>query len=168
VRFFYGITFEMIYLELNFIKMKIVKKISFFMLMLLFMVSFSQCSSTKQLQNNPPFEVGEVYYNQSDSGLYFFIPIKSKPNNIELDSVYFHNKSAKLVFENDSFVGNFKTEVIQKPDIIMGNEPYAEYGNKAPKLPEKLPFQLKNDECIISYKEENTTKYYKIGNIIKR
>lgn len=148
--------------------MKTLKKVITFLLMPFMMVSFYNCSSTKMLQNHAPFEIDEVYYQESNSGTNVYISIKSNPNNIILDSIYFKGKQAKLGQENNLFVGRFTSNIIQKQDIIMSNEPYAEYGNKIPRLPEKLPFELKDNECVVSYKEDNSIKYFKIKNVIQK
>ncbi len=133
------------------------------------MVSFYNCSSAKMLQNESPFEIGEAYYQESNTDINVYIPIKSNPNNTILDSVYFQGKKTKLELESASLaVGRFKTESTQKQDIIMSNKPYAEYGNKIPKLSEKSPFELKENECVVSYKEENKFKYFKIKNVIQK
>ncbi len=50
----------------------------------------------------------------------------------------------------------------------MSNEPNAEYGNPIPKIKEKLPFALKENDCVISYKESDKTKYFKIEKIIEK
>ena len=50
----------------------------------------------------------------------------------------------------------------------MSNEPYAEYGNKVPELPKKSFFQLKENECVISYKQSGKTKYFKIKGLTKK
>lgn len=139
-----------------------------FLLMPFMMVSFYHCSSSKRLQNKLPFEIHEAYYQESNSGTNVYISIKSNPNNIILDSIYFKGKQVKLGQENNLFVGRFASSIIQKQDIIMSNEPYAEYGNKVPKLPEKLPFELKDNECVLSYKEDNSIKYFKIKNVIQK
>ncbi|OYX28392.1 MAG: hypothetical protein B7Z06_01780 [Flavobacteriales bacterium 32-35-8] len=139
-----------------------------FLLMPFMMVSFYHCSSTKMLRNHAPFEIDEVYYQESNSGTNVYISIKSNPNNIILDSIYFKGKQAKLEQENNLFVGRFTSNIIQKQDIIMSNEPYAEYGNKIPKLPEKSTFALKDNECVVSYKEDNSIKYFKIKNVIQK
>ncbi|MBU3820688.1 hypothetical protein KO566_01335 [Flavobacteriaceae bacterium XHP0103] len=147
--------------------MKTFSKIAFLMLMPLLTLSFSQCSSTKKLQNDVSFAIGDVYYEQNNSGKTVFIPLKSNPKNIVLDSIYFQGKKAKLVLEKETYVGRFIKESVEKPDMIMSNEPYAEYGNKAPKLPKKTKFDLKEDECIISYKENLASKYFKIRAVKK-
>ncbi|ULC59782.1 hypothetical protein MBM09_02110 [Flaviramulus sp. BrNp1-15] len=129
-----------------------------------------------KLQDKAPLEFGDAHYQNwvagvkgGGAGFNLFIPIKANINKVVLDSVYFKNKKTKLEYVNDSLlVGRFKTEMNQKEDIIMSNEPYAEYGNKAPQLPEKIPFELKEDECVISYKEGENTKYYKLSNVFKK
>ena len=65
------------------------------------MVSFSQCASTKMFQNDLPFKIGEAYYQELNSGVHVFIPIKSNPKSILLHSVYFQGNQAKLELEND-------------------------------------------------------------------
>ena len=133
------------------------------------LLSFFNCSSAKMLQNDVPFEIGEAYYQESNSDIHVYIPIKSNPDNIILDSIYFQGKKAKLESENASLaLGRFKIQPTQKQDIIMSNEPYAEYGNKVPKIPEKSAFDLKDNECIVSYKEDNEIKYFKIKNVIQK
>ena len=52
-------------------------------------------------------------------------------------------------------MGNFKD--IQKKDIIMSGNPEDEYGNEAPQLPKKMPFKLNDNECGVSYKENNSS-----------
>lgn len=148
--------------------MKTLKKVITFLSMPFMMMDFYNCSSTKMLQNHAPFEIREAYYVESRSDINVYISIKSNPNNILLDSIYFKGKQAKLEHENNLFVGRFKSSIIQKQDIIMSNKPYAEYGNKIPKLPKKLPFELKNNECVVSYKEDKSIKYFKIENVVQK
>lgn len=140
------------------------------------MVSFSNCASTQQLEKLEPLTIGDVYYQNwvagvkgGGSGFNIFIPISDNANNIMLDSVYFKGKKAKLEFNNNTvFIGRFKTTANKKQDIIMSNEPYAEYGNKVPELPQKTPFELNDTECVVSYLEGNKTKYFKIEGIVRK
>lgn len=140
------------------------------------MMSFSQCASTPKLEKRAPLELGNVYFNEwvagaryGGSGINLFIPVQSSLNNIQLDTVYFRGKQAKLEHINDTlFVGRFETYKNKPQDIIMSNEPYGEYGNNAPKIPEKIPFELKEDECVVSYKNASKTKFFKITNIVKK
>lgn len=150
------------------------------------MASFSNCSSTKEsnnlgnktamqdFQDKPSFKLGETYYKHwvagvkgGGSGITVLIPMENNKNNVVLDSVYFRGMQSKLESIKSGYVANFKTEANQKEDIIMSNDKKAEYGNS---LPNKVnfPYQLKDNECVISYIEDNTTKYFKIENIIEK
>ncbi len=160
--------------------MIVIKRISSFILMFIFMTSFSQCSSSKKLQSKTPIEFGDAYFQKwvagvkgGGSGINIFIPInESISEEFILDSVYFRGKVAKLeVKPNDKtlYIGRFKTGFnTMKPDIIMSSDSKEEYGNQLPKIEEKIPFDLKDNECIVSYKKSDKTKYYKIENIIEK
>ena len=156
--------------------MKLLKSILFLTFMLFIMATFSQCGVTKKLETNAPLTLGDVYYQHwvagvrgGGSGINIFIPIVSNPENIMLDSVYFQGKKAKLEYRNNEvFIGRFQSEINQKSDIVMSSDPYAEYGNKVPEIPKKLPFKLLEDECVVSYKLANKVKYFKIEKINKK
>lgn len=144
------------------------------MIILSFM-SFSQCSSGQKLEKNAPFEFDEVYYKRQaqavrdlESVVTLYIPIKSENKNIELDSVYFKAKSAKLVKSTQNqnlYLGKFTTKSEYIEDIILSSDVAEEHKNKLPKLESKIPFELKPNECVLSYKEAGQIKYYKISNI---
>ncbi|WP_226542173.1 hypothetical protein [Neotamlana laminarinivorans] len=139
-------------------------------------MSFSQCASSAKLENQPDFNVGEVYYKTwvagvkgGGSGVNLFVPILSKTNSVVFDSLYFKNKQVKVEeSKNALIIGRFKSDANNKNDIIMSNEPYAEYGNKLPVNKIKIPFELKDDECILSYTQNGVIKYFKIEGIIKK
>ena len=136
---------------------------------LLPMITLLQCATHPKLQVDVPFEIGQVYYQEDQLGVNLHIPIKSNPNNIKLDSVHFKGQQTKLEPKNDTlFIANFNSIFSQKRHMIMSNEPFAEYGNQIPKLPEISPFKLKDTECVITYKKDATLKYFKISNIIKK
>lgn len=152
------------------------KKWAYFLLMLLGILSFSKCASIQKLDKALPLDIGEVYYQHwvsgvqgGGSGFNIFIPITANPKNIMLDSVYFKENQAKLEYRNNTvFIGRFKTLANQKQDIIMSNEPFAEYGNMVPETPKKIPFELKEDECVVSYLEAGKAKYFKIKKIKRK
>lgn len=143
------------------------------------MTSFSQCSSAQKLQKEAPVKFENAYYQYwvagiqgGGSGINLFIPIDGiMKENIRLDSVYFRGKASKLEFKPNNpslFIGRFSSAANQKKDIIMSNKPNAEYGNEAPKMKAKIPFELKENECVVSYKEGVKTKYFKIENVVER
>ena len=158
--------------------MKLLKTVTFSIVILFVLVSFSQCSSSKTLQEKAPINFGEVYFQSwvagvegGGSGINIFIPIKETTlGNFELDSVYFRGKVAKLETKTDKtlYIGRFSTPANQQIDIKMTNEPNGEYGNTVTALSENFPFQLKDNECVVGYKDNNQTKYYKIENISEK
>ena len=140
------------------------------------MASFSQCSSTKKIQNKAPLILGQVYCQAwiagiegGGAGLNIFIPTEN--TSIELDSVYFRGKVAKLEVKNQNgtiYIGRFISDFNKKKDLIMSNKPNAEFGNEMPNISKKIPFELKDNECVISYKKGKTTKYFKVDNVVEK
>ena len=152
--------------------MKFLKNISFSLLLVLILSSFSQCSSAQKLEKSSLMNFGDVYcqkwvagIKEGGSGINLFIPVAKSNKNSQLDSVYFRGKVAKLKFDsvNKQYYANFKNA--QKKDIILSSDPKKEYGNSVPQLPKKIPFELKESECVVSYIENKNTKYVKINNI---
>ena len=156
--------------------MRATKKIISVSLLSFIMLGFSQCSSTKMLQAEAPITVGKVYYQKwvagvqgGGSGLNIFIP--SNDVSIVLDSVYFRGKAVKLetkIQDKSLYIGRFKSQFNQKQDLIMSSDSTAEYGNKLPIVEEQIPFELKPDECVVSYMDGNKTKYFRIGNVVEK
>ena len=156
--------------------MKFVKQLIFFLFLSLVMMSFSQCAGTQKLEDKSPLEIKEVYYKEwsnparfTGSGLNLYLVLASEKKGIELDSVYFRSKRAKLIHARDGiFVGKFETSVNKPHDIVMSSDPKEEYGNTAPKIESPFPFKLEDSECIVSYNEKGKTKYFKITNVNKK
>jgi hypothetical protein len=156
--------------------MKTIKQFLGASLLFAILASFSQCSSTQKIQEKPPTAIGQVYFQKwvagvrgGGAGLNIFIPVNDTA--IKLDSVYFKGKSAKLEIKpgkNIFYVGRFISDINQKKDIIMSSEPHAEFNNPKPKLAKKIPFQLKHNECIISYIQDDKIKYFKIDNVVEK
>ena len=155
-------------------QMKTVKKFTAIALIVTTMGTFLNCASSQNLVKSAPLEIGEVYYQKwvagteaGGTGINVYIPVES--NTIPLDSIYFRGKKAKLELKNDGlYVGHFKSDANQKKDMVMSSDRLAEYNNPIPKIPEKIPFELKENECVVSFKEAHKIKYYKISNITKK
>lgn len=155
------------------------KPFKFVFIFILLIFIFTNCSSAQKLQKTAPTSLGEAYCQSwvagvkgGGSGINLFIPVLNDlPQNIQLDSVYFRGKAAKLELAASNpflYVGRFSQKFNQKQDIIMSNDPNEEYGNQFPIQEEKTPFDLKETECVVSYKESNVTKYFKIENITEK
>ena len=140
---------------------------------------FTNCSSAQKLQSTVPVTLGNVYCQKwvagvkgGGSGIDLFIPIaKDMPLNIQLDSVYFRGKGVKLdriESENNMYVGRFVTAFNSKKDIVMSDDMMDEYGNEKPSLNKKPHFELNDSECVVSYKEGNEIKYFKVEAITEK
>lgn len=155
--------------------MKVIRQLSNVIAMLILMASFSQCSSAQKLQKKAPVEFGSVYYQnwnsgikEGGSGLTIFIPVNEI--SIILDSVYFKGKATKLKLQSKTllYVGQFKSGNTQFEDLILSSDAIEEYANKIPKKEDIIPFDIKDNECVVSYIKDDKTLYYKISNVQQR
>ncbi|TXE13030.1 hypothetical protein FUA26_04340 [Seonamhaeicola algicola] len=150
--------------------MKTLKYILSFILITITIMSFSQCTTTKHISNKAPLLIKEAYYKTwsnparfTGSGINLYIIVENN-KAIQLDSVYFQNKVTQLKLTDNTYKATLKTENNKPLDVVMSAKPMAEYGNTLPKTStkESFPFNLKANECIVSYKKGNKTKYFKI------
>ena len=144
------------------------------------MASFSQCSTAQKLQKNAPTQFGDVYCQKwtagvkgGGSGLNLFIQTDSKTyEHSVFDSVYFRGKYVKLEIKETNqglmYIGRFKTEFNQPKDIVISSDSNEEYDNQLPQKTEVIPFELKDNECVVSYIKDDKTLYYKISNVQQR
>ncbi|MFC4722923.1 hypothetical protein ACFO5O_11360 [Geojedonia litorea] len=149
------------------------------MSMFVFLSSFSQCTDERSLQDDAPVTFGDVYYQYRaqavrdlETSFTLVIPLKNDlPSSITLDSVYFKGKSAKLqttVNKDNFYFAKFITKPAYSEDIILSSDLAEEHQNKPPKPPIRIPFELKSNECIISYIQDGKTRYYKIKGIVQK
>ena len=132
-------------------------------------VLFSGCGSNKELQQRSPAEFDQSYFSSTTNSLQLFIPVKAiQLNRISLDSVYFRGMKSPLELDSDNtgvYTAYFNTG---NKDLIMSSDPAEEYANKMPQMPVKAPFELKEDEAVVLFKDNNKMKYYKITGIKER
>ncbi len=151
------------------------KSIAYIVSLVLF--SLTGCKSQQDLVTNPPFTTGAVTCQswvggraESGSGIKLFIPLDAiKPGQVEFQKAYFRGKSSniKLQEENNTTiaVANFVTTQMAKPDIVMHADPKKEVGNTPPTPKEKLPFEIGENECVLSYLDNGKLKYVKLEGI---
>lgn len=129
-------------------------------------VLFSSCAGNKGLQEIAPAQFQQAYFTTDAASVKLFIPVSAiQTERVELNSVYFRGRKAPLELHEDRpgvYMANFDTG---KPDMVMHEDPREEYGNKVPESPEKVPFDLDDDEAVIVFTENDTTKFYKITGI---
>lgn len=167
--------------------MKILRTVFVSFFMCFIMLSFSQCCTTKHtskqdntnkmgdLQKNPSFELDSTYFQKwvagvqgGGSGIHLYISVLTNKNQVVFDSAYFRGYKAKIEISKMGYIASFKTELNQKEDIIMTNKNHGEFGNKSPLNETYFPFKLNQNECVISYIEDHTKKYFKIENLIEK
>jgi len=143
------------------------------------LLSFSFCCASKKnvktdLQDKHPFAVTNSTYKTwvggqpGVRGISIYITIDN--SEIKLDSVFFRNMKTELNKEINSdpsvFVGSFMLPNTEK-EFILDENPIKEYGNKVPSTTLIIPFELKEDEAVISYTFEGENIYYKISDLIE-
>lgn len=141
--------------------MKSIKKASYAIFLTVFIAvnfqSFSQKHSIPEV--TPVLKLEKVIFQEwyagikvGGTGINMFFPNIKSDENIQLETVYFRNMTGK----------------IQKGDamysaILKNSSPY--YTWQPAKKPADYPFDLKDNECVISYKENGVIKYLKISSV---
>ena len=49
--------------------------------------------------------------------------------------------------------------------MIIHLNPKKEFGNTMHEIPKAIPFELRENDCVISYRDGEKTKYFKIENL---
>ncbi|MFV8341606.1 hypothetical protein [Flavobacterium sp. XS2P39] len=125
----------------------------------------------QEFQTEFPQEITSVYfYKWSDrqeetvSGIDFFIEFKKVlPKNIKLVKIHFRNQVSSIEeVSKNRFLAHFYQKNKQQ-DLILDSDSLKEYGNKAPIIV-KPEFDLKPNEALLEYMENDKTKFFKIIN----
>lgn len=132
-------------------------------------ILFASCAGNNGLQENPPANIEDAYYENGPEGITLYIPVNSIPSNkIKLQEVYFRNKIANLVRSPDKpslYIAIFRNS---KSDIIMSSDPKEEYWNKVPQKGREMDFDIKEDEAVLIYTQYSKVKYYKLTSVKER
>lgn len=122
----------------------------------------SQCASVT-VKKNIPFTVKNAIYNSTTKEL--LVEFSSKKNIDFQELFYNHQKTKAVVTKNkvSSYIsGTFQKVLLQ--DLNLHSNAKKEFGNK-PTTTEKIPFELKENEAIITYKVNNEVKHYRIKKV---
>jgi len=151
------------------------KKIINIGLIILLSIVFFGCGTSKiKAQSEHPFKVVDATYNNfvGEQPDLVRTVIKITTNNplIQLDTVYFRNNATLLMREVSTekavFTGSFTTSNAPH-DYILDSDPKQEFGNKPPVIVSKLPFELNDNEAVISYFYKDKINYYKILEVMQ-
>lgn len=125
---------------------------------------FMQCSSSQKLEEKPSFKTESAYFQSwvagvrdGGSGINVFIPITSELKNLKLDSLYFREQKVALTtkpYKPNLYIGRIFTIGNQKKNYKLKTI--------------KMPFDLKENDAVVSYQENDKTKYFKIENILEK
>jgi len=138
----------------------------------LFMIHI-QCAGGQQLDMKNPLPIKEAYFQKVLSGIKggtngFMMYVELKDTSgISLNYAYFKGKKVKLAPEAANkavYIGHYMYP--QKiNDLIMSSDPKEEFKNKPPGITEKIPFELKEGECVIEYTKDNKQDSFKLDNL---
>ncbi|GAA4272203.1 hypothetical protein U6A24_19680 [Aquimarina gracilis] len=121
------------------------------------------------MNNTTPEGVKNAYFknwhSDNESGFTLYIPVDQEMS-IALKHAYFKQKKIMLVKENDKalYTGKY-TYPKKEGDMVMSDDPKQEFKNKVPAGIERIPFRLKEGECIIVYSKEGTEGHFSIENV---
>ena len=149
------------------------KKIATLFSLFIFSISLTFCAMKQELQSEFPQEIQSIFYqigefSNQEEGIQLYIEFKEPlASTIKLEKIYFQNQSATVgEVTTSTFVAYFKDRN-KKQDFILDSNPAKEYGNKAPII-EKSKFDLKSDEAVLEYKNNNKTQFFKITNLTEK
>ena len=151
--------------------MNLLKKAMNATILTVFVLSAFNCSSPKQmisqeksntkisLQEKTTFQFDQIQFqewyagiNVGGTGFNIFLPNIINDENVVLENVYFRNLTGKLVKGKGMYSANLKNNSL-------------DYTFEYPVKPADYPFDLKPNECVISYKENGQIKYTKIASL---
>ena len=134
---------------------------------------FSQCGSLK-FKDNPPFIITSATYVDWVGGQPGIKGTNVKINytsdtDIKFENVYFQNRITKLqtkkAISGKLVIGYFSTSTRQN-EIVLDANPVKELNNPIPET-QKFPFDLKENEAVISYRIKGKIKFHKIKSLNK-
>ena len=136
-------------------------------------IFLTNCKSS-QFDAKPPFNVSSATYNnwvggqEGVSGIHLVFNLNSK-QTIKFQKVYFNKREAILEAKEKegktTLIGNISTSTIGNSNLVMDVDPKKEINNEIPET--NFPFDLKENEAVLSYLEKGVTKFYKVKNIKK-
>ncbi|MDC8005047.1 hypothetical protein POV27_13375 [Aureisphaera galaxeae] len=154
--------------------MKYLKQLTVLLGVMACLASFSNCAGGKDtmysLEQQPPFKVTSSYFQkwvagvqEGGSGVNVYITIEDISEEIEVRNVYFRSKVEKAKNNPsypDKYIAYFTSN--KNRDVVMDLDPKKEAQNTPMG---DFPFDLKENEAVISFFHKDTEKYFKISDI---
>jgi len=150
-----------------------------FFLPITFFVFFNcggvQNSSRIKLEDNPPFTISEATYQDwvagvqgAGSGTNVTIMVASMEPGVNIKQLYFHQDIVPvqaIAGKDNMYTASLKTDLNQGGDTEMNIDPKQEAKNTPPT---KIPFELGENEAVVSYEYQGETAYYKVENMVRK
>lgn len=144
-------------------------------------LGLSGCSSQKKLTEDPPFTVKDAMCQswvggreESGTGMEVSLSLDGLPETgLTLNQLFFRGRVGDISLSTAQ--GSTKVTCSftdQKKDISMHSDPMKEVGNQPPRIKtdaeKDFPFELGQDEAVISYLVGDHIHYYKISGIVEK
>ncbi len=125
-------------------------------------------------EKNPPFKIEDAFYQkwaagiqEGGSGIHISIKLKDLDPNVVVQNIYFreHILEAKNSLQA---LNNFSAHLINntnKTTIVMDINPVKEAENTPSN---EFPFELDQNEAVISYWFEGERNYFKVHNLTEK
>ncbi len=149
--------------------MKNFKTISIRICILLIGSTFMQCASSQNMKNTSSIQIKELYFqkwtSQDNNGFTIYIPTEDT-SRVSLKYAYFKQKRITLTKEEGKslYTGSYVYPK-KATDLIMSSDPKEEFQNTVPVGIERIPFRLKDNECVIVYTKDGKEGHFKIENV---
>ncbi|MBT8384247.1 MAG: hypothetical protein KJO83_00900 [Bacteroidia bacterium] len=153
------------------------KSFSIMVISLFVFAFFTQCGSA-QFDKNPPFTIYKAYYQDwfggqpGSKGTFVQIELAGPiSKDIVFDSVFFRKDVTKLDLNIIASMQTLKGNIISKShedrNIVMHSDPKEEMVNEVRGATIQNPFEISDNECVISYFIKKKKHYYKVENLKK-
>ncbi len=147
---------------------RIFTKISLLMILLI----GTQCASSQKMENIAlSLQINEPYFqewvSEKDSGFTLYFPVDDTSTTVLKHAYFKHKKIILLKEENKSvYIGHYTYP--KKTDLIMSSDRKEEFKNAIPAGIERIPFRLKDNECVIVYKKDKQEGFFKIEELSEK
>ncbi|PQJ80457.1 hypothetical protein [Polaribacter porphyrae] len=132
--------------------------------MCVILFSCKSTSNNYKIEKRPTPEIEKAYYQDWASGIkgggagYSVYLFFKENTNITIEGIYFKNKYSKIKFQGKN---KYQAFVKNNENLEKSNMDDTEPIKKEDKL-EKIPFELKGNEAVISYIENEQKRFMKI------
>lgn len=151
--------------------MRTLSPISRILLVIITAVLTFQCAGKKYtLEENASLNPKQAYFLEwyagikvGGSGFNIYFPNLNGDKKVAIDSVFFRRMKGKLIEGRSRYTAVLRKNSKHYADI---SKQYQD-GRKLDKAA-GFPFNLKENECVISYRENGQTKYIKVSNLAEK